>query len=35
MRGGGYGDLYVQVNTEVPVNLNSQQKELLRKIQRN
>ena len=27
MRGGGYGDLYVQVNTEVPVNLNSEQKE--------
>ena len=31
MRGGGYGDLYVQVNTEVPVNLNSKQKELLEK----
>ena len=31
MRGGGYGDLYVQVNTEVPVTLNSQQKELLEK----
>ena len=31
MRGGGFGDLYVQVNTEVPVNLNSQQKELLEK----
>ena len=31
MRGGGYGDLYVQVNTEVPVNLNSEQKELLEK----
>ena len=31
MRGGGYGDLYVQVNTEVPVSLNSEQKELLEK----
>tara|TARA_Y100000591_G_scaffold278898_1_gene257162 strand:+ start:28 stop:1152 length:1125 start_codon:yes stop_codon:yes gene_type:complete len=31
MRGGGFGDLYVQVNTEVPVNLNSHQKELLEK----
>ena len=31
MRGGGFGDLYVQVNTEVPVNLNSKQKELLEK----
>tara|TARA_B100000965_G_scaffold214682_1_gene179497 strand:- start:79 stop:1203 length:1125 start_codon:yes stop_codon:yes gene_type:complete len=31
MRGGGFGDLYVQVNTEVPVNLNNQQKELLEK----
>ena len=29
MRGGSYGDLYVQVNTEVPVNLNKKQKELL------
>ena len=31
MRGGGFGDLYVQVNTEVPINLNKQQKELLEK----
>ena len=31
MRGSGYGDLYVQVNTEVPVNLNTKQKELLEK----
>ena len=30
MRGGGYGDLYVQVNTEVPVNLNSKQKNYLK-----
>ena len=31
MRGGGTGDLYVQVNTEVPVSLNKEQKELLEK----
>tara|TARA_B100002051_G_scaffold83048_1_gene79199 strand:+ start:74 stop:1198 length:1125 start_codon:yes stop_codon:yes gene_type:complete len=31
MRGGNYGDLYVQVNTEVPVSLNKEQKELLEK----
>ena len=31
MRGGGTGDLYVQVNTEVPVSLNREQKELLEK----
>ena len=31
MRGGGYGDLYVQVNTEVPVSLNREQKDLLEK----
>ena len=31
MRGGGYGDLYIQVNTEVPVSLNKEQKELLEK----
>ena len=31
MRGGDYGDLYVQVNTEVPVSLNKEQKELLEK----
>ena len=31
IRGSGYGDLYVQVNTEVPINLNKQQKELLEK----
>ena len=31
MRGSGFGDLYVQVNTEVPINLNSKQKELLEK----
>ena len=35
MRGSGYGDLYVQVNTEVPVNLNSEQKELLEKFRNN
>ena len=31
MRGSGDGDLYVQVNTEVPVSLNKEQKELLEK----
>ena len=31
MRGSGVGDLYVQVNTEVPVSLNREQKELLEK----
>ncbi len=31
MRGSGAGDLYVQVNTEVPISLNKEQKELLEK----
>jgi len=31
MRGSGTGDLYVQVNTEVPVSLNKEQKDLLEK----
>ena len=31
IRGGGHGDLYVQVNTEVPVSLNNEQKKLLEK----
>ena len=31
MRGSGSGDLYVQVNTEVPINLNKEQRELLEK----
>ena len=31
MRGSGNGDLYVQVNTEVPVSLNKEQRELLEK----
>ena len=31
MRGSGNGDLYVQVNTEVPIALNKEQKELLEK----
>ena len=31
IRGSGSGDLYVQVNTEVPISLNSEQKELLEK----
>ena len=31
MRSGNVGDLYVQINTEVPVSLNKEQKELLEK----
>ena len=31
MRNGNVGDLYVQINTEVPVSLNKEQKELLEK----
>ena len=31
MRGNGEGDLYIQVNTEVPISLNKEQKELLEK----
>ena len=31
MRASDYGDLYVQVNTEVPISLNKKQKELLEK----
>ena len=31
MRGSGNGDLYVQVNTEIPISLNKEQKELLEK----
>jgi molecular chaperone DnaJ len=31
MRGSGNGDLYVQINTEVPTSLNKEQKELLEK----
>ena len=31
MRNSGVGDLYVQVNTEIPVSLNREQKELLEK----
>ena len=31
IRGSGNGDLYVQVNTEVPISLNKEQKELLEK----
>ena len=31
MRGSEIGDLYVQVDTEVPVSLNREQKELLEK----
>ena len=31
IRGSGHGDLYVRLNTEVPVSLNREQKELLEK----
>ena len=31
LRSGGVGDLYVQVNTEFPINLNKEQKDLLEK----
>jgi molecular chaperone DnaJ len=34
MRGSGNGDLYVQVNTEVPISLNREQKELLEKFRK-
>jgi len=34
IRGSGNGDLYVQVNTEVPVSLNREQKELLEKFRK-
>jgi len=34
IRGSGNGDLYVQINTEVPISLNSEQKELLEKFRK-
>ena len=34
MRRGDYGDLYVQVKTEVPVYLNKEQKELLERFRK-
>ena len=34
MRRGDFGDLYVQVKTEVPVNLNKEQKELLERFRK-
>ena len=34
LRGSGNGDLYVKVNTEVPVSLNKEQKELLEKFRK-
>ena len=34
MRRGDYGDLYVQVKTEVPIFLNKEQKELLEKFRK-
>ena len=34
MRKGDFGDLYVQVKTEVPVYLNKEQKELLERFRK-
>ena len=34
MRRGDFGDLYVQVKTEVPVYLNKEQKELLERFRK-
>ena len=34
IRRGDYGDLYVQIKTEVPISLNKQQKELLEKFRK-
>ena len=34
MRRGDFGDLYVQIKTEVPINLNKEQKELLEKFRK-
>ena len=34
MRGSDFGDLYVQVNTEVPISLNKKQKELLENLEK-
>ena len=33
IRGGGFGDLYIDLTVETPVNLTSEQKELLRKFE--
>ena len=34
MRGSGNGDLYIRINTEVPISLNREQKELLEKFRK-
>jgi molecular chaperone DnaJ len=34
MRRGDFGDLYVQVNTEVPISLNKQQKDYLKNLEK-
>jgi molecular chaperone DnaJ len=34
IRGGGFGDLYIDLTVETPVNLSSEQKELLRKFEK-
>ena len=33
MRGGDYGDLYVQINTEVPAYLNKEQRNYLKSLE--
>ena len=33
IRGSSYGDLYIELNIETPVNLNENQKDLLRKFE--
>ena len=34
LRGGGFGDLYIKIITEIPSNLNSKQKELWRNLEK-
>ena len=34
IRGGGYGDLYIDLSVETPVNLNNEQKDLLRQFEK-
>jgi molecular chaperone DnaJ len=33
LRGGGWGDMYIELSVETPVNLTSRQKELLREFE--
>ena len=34
IRGNSYGDLYIELNIETPVNLNEEQKDLLREFEK-